>query len=417
MIEFGALPPEINSGRMYHGAGVAPLLVAAAMWTELATELHSAGAGYASAVQTLVSGPWLGPSAVAMAAAAGPYATWLNCTAVQASETAAHAQLAATAYEEAFAATVPPPLVAANRAELLVLVATNLLGQNTAAIAATEAHYLSMWAQDAAAMYAYASASAAANQLTAFTNPPQTTNSGAAAARSAAADSQSASLGNRIGELINSVPTTLQNLARGISGVPHPAAANAASVLNLPDPMNTGVGIALADWNKIFSTISGLHSPIFGWTTIAGGPFLSFGQIFTFTQGVQGFQALSVPGEVFGPAVAAAGELTHLASASTVSGAVGQATLVGSMSVPPAWAQAAPVLKVADLLNSATILPAASAPGEGVAFGQMALSSLAGRALASTATAPAAGGAAVGSLVGAAEATSATIIVIPALET
>jgi PPE-repeat protein len=33
--------------------------------------------------------------------------------------------------------TVPPPVVAANRAELMMLVATNFLGQNTPAIAGT----------------------------------------------------------------------------------------------------------------------------------------------------------------------------------------------------------------------------------------------------------------------------------------
>lgn len=32
-------------------------------------------------------------------------------------------------------------------------VATNILGQNTPAIAATETQYAEMWAQDAAAMY------------------------------------------------------------------------------------------------------------------------------------------------------------------------------------------------------------------------------------------------------------------------
>ncbi len=58
--------------------------------------------------------------------------------------------------------TVPPAVVAANRTQLATLVATNVLGQNTAAIAATEAQYGEMWAQDAAAMYGYAGSSAVA---------------------------------------------------------------------------------------------------------------------------------------------------------------------------------------------------------------------------------------------------------------
>ena len=71
--------------------------------------------------------------------------------------------------------TVPPAVVAANRAQLAALVATNVLGQNTPAIAVTEALYGEMWAQDAAAMYGYAGSSAAAATVTPFSSPPQTT--------------------------------------------------------------------------------------------------------------------------------------------------------------------------------------------------------------------------------------------------
>jgi PPE-repeat protein len=71
-----------------------------------------------------------------------------------------------------FFPTVPPPVIAANRALLAALVATNIVGQNTPAIATTEAQYAEMWAQDASAMYGYAGSSAAATQLTPFTSPP-----------------------------------------------------------------------------------------------------------------------------------------------------------------------------------------------------------------------------------------------------
>ncbi len=111
-----------------------------------------------------------------MAAAAAPYVAWMNTTAAQAEETGSQAKAAVAAYEAAFAATVPPPVIEANRALLMMLIATNILGQNTPAIAATEAHYMEMWAQDATAMYAYAGSSATASQLAPFTEPPQTTN-------------------------------------------------------------------------------------------------------------------------------------------------------------------------------------------------------------------------------------------------
>jgi PPE-repeat protein len=74
-----------------------------------------------------------------MAAAATPYVSWMSATASQAVEVATQAKAAVAAYEAAFAMTVPPTVVAANRALLLVLTATNFFGQNTPAIVATEA--------------------------------------------------------------------------------------------------------------------------------------------------------------------------------------------------------------------------------------------------------------------------------------
>ena len=175
-MDFAFLPPEINSGRMYTGPGAGPMLAAAAAWDDLAAELSSTAASYASTVSSLTGRPWQGPSSQSMAAAAATYVEWMNTTAAQAEETGAQAKAAVAAYEAAFAATVPPPVIEANRALLMMLIATNILGQNTPAIAATETHYMEMWAQDAAAMYGYAGSAGSASVLTPFTEPPQTTN-------------------------------------------------------------------------------------------------------------------------------------------------------------------------------------------------------------------------------------------------
>src|SRR3984885_11076008 len=118
MLDFGALPPEINSGRMYVGACSGPMLAAAAAWDSLAAELQSPAASYGSTFESLSVGPWTGPSSIAMAAAATPYVAWINATGAQAEQAGAQAKLAAGAYEAAFAATVPPPVIAANRALL-----------------------------------------------------------------------------------------------------------------------------------------------------------------------------------------------------------------------------------------------------------------------------------------------------------
>jgi PPE-repeat protein len=217
-MDYGALPPEINSARMYSGPGSPPMLAAAAAWDGLAAELSSTASSYQSVIERLAGEGWLGPASASMAAAVTPYLTWMSLTGAQAEHAAAQASSAAAAYEAAFAATVPPAAVAANRAQLAALVATNFLGQNTAAIAATEAHYGEMWAQDAAAMYAYAASSAAASVLKLFKQPPQTTDPAGQAGQAAAvaqATGVPAASGAQtaLAQLTSAVPNALQSLA------------------------------------------------------------------------------------------------------------------------------------------------------------------------------------------------------------
>lgn len=178
MVDYGVLPPEINSGRLYAGPGAGPLLAAASAWGALAADLQAVAAGHRSVITGLTSGPWLGAASAQLLAAATPFITWLDSSAEEAEEASTQAYAAATAFEVAFGATVPPPVIAANRALLAALVATNFLGQNTPAIAATEALYMEYWAQDAAAMYAYAGSSAAATQLGELPEPAEVVNPG-----------------------------------------------------------------------------------------------------------------------------------------------------------------------------------------------------------------------------------------------
>ncbi len=176
-MDFGLLPPELNSTLMYSGPGPGPLLAAAAGWDAVAAELEFAASGYSSEISGLTAQSWWGPSSTSMAAAAAPYVAWLHASAAAAGQTAGQAYGAAVAYEAAFAMTVPPPMIAANRALLMALISTNFFGQNTAAIAATEAQYMQMWVQDATAMYGYAADSLSASTLTSFSEPSPTTNS------------------------------------------------------------------------------------------------------------------------------------------------------------------------------------------------------------------------------------------------
>ena len=217
MLDFGLLPPEVNSGRMYSGPGPGPLLAASEAWDGLAAELGFAASGYGSALAELTSNSWVGPTSVAMMSAVTPYIDWLTSTGAQAEETANHARAAVAAYEAAFAMTVPPPAIAANRALLAALVATNFFGQNTPAIMMTEALYAEMWAQDAAAMYGYAGASQVAAQVTPFVQPPQTANpdgtssqADAVAKAAATPASQAATVAQNA---VSSAPTTTTQTA------------------------------------------------------------------------------------------------------------------------------------------------------------------------------------------------------------
>jgi hypothetical protein len=102
---------------------------------------------------------------------------------------------------------------------------------------------------------------------------------------------------------------------------------------------------------------------------------------------------------------------------SAVSGGIGRAGLVGGLSVPQGWAMAAPAVKpVAAVLagnGPAGAAAAAATQGEGTMFGNMALSSLAGRAMVGTGGTAARSVAAAGSAAGEASG-PVNIFVIPA---
>ncbi|EID11466.1 PPE family protein [Mycobacterium xenopi RIVM700367] len=409
------------------------MLAAAAAWDGLAADLASAASAYQSVIAGLTSA-WSGPSATSMASAAAPYVAWITAAAEQAEQTATQARAAAAAYETAFAMTVPPPVIAANRSLLMTLIATNILGQNTPAIAATEAHYAEMWAQDAAAMYGYAGSSSAATQLTPFTEPPETTNAAGTAVQGGAvtqatSTSAGSNIGTQLSQLITSMPTALQSLATGVMESPTTGSTNLLSGLSLPTlftmQLPPGLATELTNWNTMWSALTGPYSPL-SWSTIPGGPFLSFGQAYAWGQNGQGAAAwLAGPKPPTGALAPLGDSLKSVVSPAglgggPVSSAVGRAAAVGSLSVPQSWVTAAPAIKTlaAALPTNVAAAPVASLSGEEGMFGQMALSSLAGRGIAASATRPIGSAAAssLGSVAAEAEPAAATIIVIPAVE-
>ncbi|GFG97717.1 PPE family protein [Mycobacterium timonense] len=152
----------------------------------LAAELDSAATAYDTVITQLTSEGWMGPASAQMAEAAQPYLVWMRTSAAQAEQAATSARAAAGAYETAFAATVPPPLIETNRTLLAQAISTNVLGQNIPLITQLEAQYGEMWAQDAATMYGYAAHTAPTAEVTPFTEPAQTTNPAGQAMQGAA---------------------------------------------------------------------------------------------------------------------------------------------------------------------------------------------------------------------------------------
>ena len=67
-MDYGILPPEINSARMYAGPGSAPMLAAASAWGGLGAELSSAASSYTGVISELTDGSWHGPASASMAA-------------------------------------------------------------------------------------------------------------------------------------------------------------------------------------------------------------------------------------------------------------------------------------------------------------------------------------------------------------
>ena len=320
-MDFGAMPPEINSGLMYGGPGPASMLAAAMAWEGLAAELRSAATGYGTVILDLTETGWQGPSSAAMAAAAAPYVAWMHATAAQAEQAGMQATAAAVAHEAAFAATVPPPLIAANRSLLMMLVATNFLGINTAAIAATEAQYGEMWAQDAAAMYAYAGSSAAAAMLAPMAVAPPTTNPGGVAASAVAAgeaNMQGATQGLAT-QAAMGLPSTLNSPASSLAGSFPSAISSFADLLGMPFGQGAGTPTA---------AVGGMTAPNVGLMTgmRASGVFSPAG----------------MP-ERFIPAQPLMHAPLRLAPARLMpSAAMGQASGIGGLSVPPSWTTATP---------------------------------------------------------------------------
>jgi PPE-repeat protein len=387
MVDFGAFPPEYNSARMYMGPGSSSLQVAASAWNGLAAELQSAAQGYETTITQLASDGWNGPASAAMAAAVQPYISWMQETAALAAQAATQARLASAAYEQAFASTVAPPLVAASRAETSAAVAANVFGQYTPLIMQLNSQYSEMWAQDAAAMYTYAAQSANATQVTSFASPAATTNPAgtatqASAVAAATGNSAASSSQSILSQLTSSMPSSLQSLAS-------PATTSAATTTTPFQSL----------WSLIFGTtvlptnVSALVTDYSPYASLfyntEGLPYFSVGM------GNFGIQMAKSAGMLGGAAPAAAAPALHglgglgaglgggaggggglgAGLAHPVSAISGEAGSIGKLAVPASWAGATPAAapQGVQLVSSVSAAPEAAGTGSGNLVGGMPL--------------------------------------------
>jgi PPE-repeat protein len=345
------------------------MLAAAAAWEGVADELRSTASTYQSVISELTGEEWLGPTSASMAAAVAPYMTWMRVTGAQAEQTATNAVAAAGAFEAAFAMTVPPAGVAANRAQLAVLVASNAIGQNAPAIAATEAQYGEMWAQDAAAMYGYAASSASAAVLKPFSQPAQVTSltgpaDQAAAVLQSSGTAAASSTQATLAEVTSALPAALQSLASPLSSL-----SNGASSLPTPSGVITNIlnFFSGADGNPLSSF---LNSNFFNGLSSAGyvNPAIIWPAVTSGMSNINELQpgASAIPGagsEL--PALASVHGPASMPGLGGVSAAPARSVLVGRLSVPQSWTAATQVANHAGVALpgggwTGTVLPESS---------------------------------------------------------
>jgi PPE-repeat protein len=336
-MDYTFLPPEINSARMYSGPGSGSLLAAAGSWDSLAAELSTTAETYGSVLSSLATLHWRGPASASMQATVTPYLGWLYKTAEHTKQTAMQARVAAAAFEQAYAMTVPPPAVTTNRVQLSSLIATNFFGQNTAAIAATEAQYAEMWAQDAAAMFGYGRSSAAATQLPPFSSPQQTTTPDALTAQSAAVSQAVSTPAGDAQSVLSGLESALSGFGQQVPGVPADFTA-------------------LDGLFAVYSTVSDIQDV----ESFASGVIGAESNLGILPN--LGAAATAVPAEL-APAFTGVSQLNGAASGlggvglGNITASLARANTIGPMSVPGAWS--APSAHTVSALSGAglTTLP------------------------------------------------------------
>ncbi len=389
---------------MYTGPGSGPMLAAATAWQSLAAELNSSATAFQSALSSLTSG-WQGPSSTTMASAAEPYVSWMGNTAAGAQQAGAQAGAAAGAFESAFGATVPPPLIEANRALLMALIATNFFGQNSPAIAATEAEYAEFWAQDVGMMNSYALASQQVTSgLQSFSAAPTVANASTGTQSLASAAAATPADASSWSTLFTALETALSSLVQPTTYTTAGLTALEQSFSGIGADLTAALGITAVTGDPLAALVPGDLIPLqaaYYMLMMGSMParmFMSMGQSAANAGGASlanGSQSL----------LASVGQLVDGKMQAVVGGVSGQlrswgsavsaqlahsASVGGKLSVPQNWSaaatamtRAAPVLPATTVASPSVAAPSAGMPGG--PFSQALMGALSGRGLSTVA--------------------------------
>jgi PPE-repeat protein len=208
---------------------------------------------------------------------------------------------------------------------------------------ATEGQYLEMWAQDAAAMYGYAAASAAASVLSPYPSPPRTTTPEGVAEQAHAVAQAAAEPAGHAGR---SAAAAITLLSQATSSLPTPATpwwgltpSSYRTALGLIIPEAYAEGFAYLGIALFQQTFNGIGST--AGATGAWYPTPLFAGLHLGAIGRVG----AVSGNAGGPMLASAGSAAH----------------VGALSVPSSWST--PTTEAALVSAVAEDIPTAAGAG------------------------------------------------------
>ncbi|WP_414000603.1 PE/PPE C-terminal domain-containing protein [Mycobacterium tuberculosis] len=233
----------------------------------------------------------------------------------------------------------------------------------TPAIAVNEAEYGEMWAQDAAAMFGYAAATAT---LLPFEEAPEMTSAGGLLEQAAAVEEASDTAAAN--QLMNNVPQALQQLAQPTQGTTPSSKLGGLWKTVSPhrSPISNMVSMAnnhMSMTNSGVSMTNTLSSMLKGFAPAAAAQAVQ-------TAAQNGVRAMSSLGSSLGSSGLGAGVAANL----------GRAASVGSLSVPQAWAAANQAVTPAARALPLTSLTSAAERGPGQMLGGLPVGQMGARA-------------------------------------